>query len=196
MKKIKSFLLVLPVFTALLIVGAVNSNRLFTFIAFSVKPGNNNTVLLQWETTGGNTIQFEVERSADNKEWKSIATIPPAISNKYGYTDTNPAEGYNYYRVKENQQGNQTIYSATNVIRVKKQIKIFIWPNPSGNEVNVQTTFTSGTIDVIDAAGKLLLKKTITQNITTLSIVVLKPGMYYLNIQHGEDKYTEEFIKM
>lgn len=196
MKKNKTFVFALLAVIVLLVMAVNTKHSYFSFISFTVKAGNNNTVLLQWETTGDNTLQFEIERSADNKEWKSLVKISPVLDNRYSYADASPEEGYNYYRVKDTQKGNQTIYSSTNVIRVNRKIKIFIWPNPANNQLNVQTTFNTGNIDIVDASGKIILKKTITSYITTLPTEKLNTGVFYIHIVHGEDKYTEQFIKM
>lgn len=186
----------LSVITALLIYGAGKINKQDSFISFSVKAVSNNTVILQWETSGGFMQAYEVQRSSDNKRWETIATVPVTANNMYSYNDMAPAEGYNYYRIKSSEQDNRAVYSSIQMLRVKKKIKIFIWPNPSGNEINIQTAFQEGTIDVLDINGKILAKKNIRAYITTFSTINYKPGIFYLRIQHGAEKYTEEFIKM
>lgn len=196
MKKEKFLWLTLWVITPLLFSGAGEIDKKGSFTSFSVKAVSNNTVILQWETSGDFMQAYEVQRSSDNKRWETIASVSVTASNTYSYNDLVPTEGYNYYRVKGSDQNEQVVYSSIQMLRVKKKIKIFIWPNPSGNEINIQTAFQEGTIDVLDANGKTLAKKNIRAYITTFSTINYKPGIFYLRIQHGAEKYTEEFIKM
>lgn len=68
------------------------------------------TVVLTWNSMANAT--YEVYRSADNKTYKPIAT--KITTNRY--TDTAPAVGTNYYKVKATVNGNSSELSATTAI--------------------------------------------------------------------------------
>lgn len=68
------------------------------------------TVVLTWNSMANAT--YEVYRSADNKTYKPIAT--KIMTNRY--TDTAPAVGTNYYKVKATVNGNSSELSATTAI--------------------------------------------------------------------------------
>ena len=65
-----------------------------------------NQNILSWATaTETNNDHFEVERSSDAINFKTIKEIPGAMNSletkKYVYVDSNPEPGINYYRLKQ-----------------------------------------------------------------------------------------------
>src|SRR5690242_6855534 len=77
------------------------------FLSYEVQPGAGCTVLLRWEAlAGADTLNYEIERSSDNQNWKVIARELKRSSHKYVVFDTQPADSLNYYRVKQVSKGN------------------------------------------------------------------------------------------
>lgn len=65
-----------------------------------------NQNIISWATaTETNSDHFEIERSSDAINFKTIKEIPGAINSletkKYVYVDSNPESGINYYRLKQ-----------------------------------------------------------------------------------------------
>ena len=70
-----------------------------------------------------------------------------------------------------------------------------LYPNPAQKTLQLQSNSDS-TIDQItitDLSGKVILVQ--TQNTTTVNVEQLSNGMYFLEIQSGDQKVTKKFIK-
>lgn len=81
----------------------------------------NTTTLLQWSTaTEINSKNFEVQRSADGKEFKTIGVVQAKGNStnqtNYSFTDAVPINGINYYRLKQVDVNGKFEY--TNIIQV------------------------------------------------------------------------------
>jgi serine protease AprX len=61
------------------------------------------TTLITWKTAlEADCAQFEIERSANHRDWETIGTVKCAGANyPYQFTDTQPLRKTNYYRLKQ-----------------------------------------------------------------------------------------------
>jgi hypothetical protein len=153
------------------------------------QPGKN---LLEWKTssTGGQVI-FVIERSSDGRSFSPIGTInTSSITQFFSYEDLSPAAGKNYYRLKINEGGAGTYYSAIILLESDiKQISISIRPNIIHNG-GINLYVESGkaiplTIQMVDVTGKLILKKQLSVSagagIYPFEIGEIARGIYYLS---------------
>ncbi|UAY50639.1 T9SS type A sorting domain-containing protein [Ferruginibacter albus] len=116
----------------------------------SVKAYQKSTgIQVDWNVESEvNVMQYEVEKSADGKTFtKTNITIPTGNNNSsvnYGWLDSKPFEGVNYYRIKSIDKDGTVRYSQ--IIRVvsgsdnttAKTSDITVYPNPVvGNVMNV-----------------------------------------------------------
>ena len=68
-----------------------------------------------------------------------------------------------------------------------------LYPNPVQNYLQIQTSFTSGSIRLYHTNGALILETELTQ---TLDVSRLSTGMYLLEIETSEgDISTQKFLK-
>ena len=103
--------------------------------------GQNNNINVEWKVDNElNIRQYETEKSIDGNLFATLAVTPATdnggYSASYQITDTNPVEGYNYYRIKSVDDNSKTAYS--NVVKVMigalKQ-GITVYPNPVINGI-------------------------------------------------------------
>ncbi len=93
-------------------------------------------VNLTWETTSeNNSSVFEIERSADARAWKKIGQESAKINTQtrtlYSYTDINPENGSNYYRLKMVDQDGTYAYSKIRAVEVNRESQeMYGYPNP------------------------------------------------------------------
>lgn len=133
---------------------------LLSFKNFTVTR-NNNTAVLNWEGAAG---RYDVQRSADNTNWETIATVPST-----SFTDKHPLPGRSYYRIVS--QHHQI--SVSRSLLLPDLVRVHCYPNPFSNQVILTgvpsgeqvllTTLTgarvhcrysySGTIIKLDASG-------------------------------------------
>jgi len=169
---------------------------------------NNNTVKLIWQTAmENNTAYFDIEKSNDGRTFYSFQKVMAAgFSNSiknYTTTDISPLYGNGYYRLKMVDKDGRINYS--NIVVVKMYDKtggVNIFPNPVQNELQLQIPSDKKemvTIQIEDAAGKILQTRTLELNAatiyTSLNTSLLVPGMYLLNVKRGDRQEVKKFIK-
>lgn len=142
-------------------------------------------VLLDWSTTdeAGNK-GFDVERSTDQQHWKTIAWVPAASSlgdvKQYQYTDTDPEEGVNYYRLKQIDLDGKFNYSVVQSVSFKKDPAIqILYPNPAKDRLYIKGNNTvMKMLLVVDGNGNTVARFSNVKE--SINVSSLPPGTYFL----------------
>ena len=107
-----------------------------TLVSFTaVKEGN--TANLNWATTmETNADHYEIQRSAEAKNWANIGEVAAAGESKallnYSFIDRTPLKGANFYRLKMIDKDNTFAYSRIRELKFENgQGKIAFYPNPA-----------------------------------------------------------------
>ncbi len=148
---------------------------------------NNKKVLNSWHTaTELNTSHFIIQHSADGSSYKDIGTEKAIGSgaNSYSFTDNNPANGTNYYRLQSvDKDGASTFSKVVSASLAINDSRFTIYPNPAKDNVTIKGNHIAS-VQVIDNIGMVVkivyLKDTANP---TLSINSLSAGVYHLRIQ-------------
>ena len=96
----------------------------------------NNDAEIKWNVaTESNLLAYELQRSADGLNFKTIATVSPKGNNgsaqNYVQTDNNTLSGNNFYRVKSvDVDGKQTFSKVVLVTMNKANPSVKVFPNP------------------------------------------------------------------
>jgi hypothetical protein len=170
----------------------------------------SNKVSLQWKVASNETInQFEVERSYDGIEFKTIGIV--FASEKKGIEDYMFYETINsfdkvMYRLKMIDNRKAVSYSKILVFQIKlttgnNNIKII--GNPVSDKLTFNyTAYASQVIDVkiYDMSGRIMMSNKITSlegnNIISFPLVsALKASMYLVEVNNGTEIQTAKFIK-
>lgn len=102
----------------------------------------DNSIKLRWIMQSEDDItKYEIEKSSNGLLFTNIATINSysGAQGSYYFYDRNPIIGTNYYRIKMYHKN--TAVNISNVVRIyfgKVGNTIFIYPNPTGTELNVR----------------------------------------------------------
>ena len=148
----------------------------------------NKTVNLDWLTASelGNDY-FDVQRSANGRDWTSIGTIKSkgssATKNAYNFTDETPLSNVNYYRLKQVDFDGKFEYSAVVSVNMLKGGKaLSLYPNPVSDKLNVVTNSldTEGAIQIFDMKGSLLKTAQMLNN--QLDVNDLPIGLYQIRL--------------
>ncbi len=131
--------------------------------------GNEGKNLLQWKTvTEVNSDYFSIERSSNGINFETIGTIEASgfssTETGYHFTDANPANGINYYRLVMADKDKSTLLS--NVVSVAAR------KNQSANIVSARLSATNSSLSLSVAA---------VQNTKALLMVFDANGRNYLN---------------
>jgi hypothetical protein len=171
-----------------------------TGLQFTVKLSGNTSVL-NWSTaTEFNTLRFDIERSKDGRNFSSAGSVLAAgnstIIKQYSFNDFLKEEGTYYYRIKCIDADGRSNYSVVRKIVYRNMgDKIVFGPNPFNSVVNLSNLKQVNSIDVIDAAGKIVFTKLVKNELTVqLQLQGLSGGSYQLRISRA-NKATE-YIKL
>ena len=142
---------------------------------------------LAWSTSSErNNSHFEIERSADSRNWSNIGEVKGNDTeervNNYTFRDERPLAGINYYRLKQVDFNGAYEYSKAVSVRFNdKSINISLSPNPVADVLSIQGINTeNGIAEILDQSGKVLMT---LQNTTSANVSALVPGTYILRYQ-------------
>lgn len=160
------------------------------FQSFSITKSSNGAQLSWIVANEINLKSYEVERSADGRNFKAIATINAVGTEKYNYTDKELSNGINYYRIKAIDKDGSFKYSVTKNIahNANGKVEYSIYPNPAKNELVIKNLVGTNDISLVDATGKVVLRKSnVTSGLIELNIASLPNGFYTVLINDGTE---------
>lgn len=150
--------------------------------------------LLDWITsTEVNSQKFELERSLDNHHFVKLGEVAAAgnstTQQSYHFTDENPYNGLNFYRLRMiDNDGKMTL---SNVVTLKTEdIKVLdVYPNPFQSELFIATEGISGDAQfyLYNALGQVIFHEqwTLLQDnkfVHAISIENLAAGTYHYRL--------------
>ncbi|HEX6333725.1 MAG TPA: proprotein convertase P-domain-containing protein [Flavisolibacter sp.] len=178
-----------------------------------LRSGTSN--ILSWTTqTEQNNSGFDVQRSSDGMDFRSIAFIPSAAAGgssaqslRYNFTDDQLQGAYQYYRLRQVDLDGRHAFSNVIMIRdgaVSGTRLHTMFPNPVHDVLNVQVESPgSGTavLEVADFSGNMISRSSRRlekgANALALPTAHLPAGVYLLVIRQDERIIqAEKFIKL
>lgn len=157
---------------------------------------NGNAVGLEWLVAQADeTVNFDVESSADGSSWKQIGEVPGLQGNglfTYNFQDIAPASNTMYYRIKLIQQSGQFSYSY--IVQVHK--------GDNGNNIrmivynNTLSVYFAGdqpaAIRLVNTLGMVLRVDQTSRREYDLN--GLFPGVYFLQYEINGRWNVREFL--
>lgn len=152
-----------------------------------------------------NNNYFEIERSANGEDFVSIGKQNTLAINgnsdlaiNYSFTDNNPLDGNNYYRIKQTDKNGNIYYSEVVVVssvKIKTLAIANVYPNPSVNgTLNISifspesTQLTTTITDVMGKVVKQINSPVIMgDNELGLNISSLEKGSYIIRTSTGQN---------
>ncbi|MFT3946981.1 MAG: T9SS type A sorting domain-containing protein [Agriterribacter sp.] len=170
------------------------------FISFTAN-NHGDAVALQWKTSNEiNTKSFDVEWSKDAVTFIKIGSVASRNTpgeHSYSFEHRAPAGGNNYYRLKQFDADGKFVYSAVVKISIAGNNGIKVYPNPTGNDMQIVLKNSNEKIrqvQLTDATGKQLSVKQRQANHISLSL--LPPGIYWLKIITDAGVYTLKISRL
>ncbi len=162
-----------------------------TLVSFTGQNIDDQYVLLEWSVaTQVNNSHFELERSTDGSNFRSIASIEGSGNSNslqlYSKKDMTPVSGVNFYRLKQVDLDGKSSFSNIVMVRFGKQENPLIYPNPA------RTIFTIvagqqpiNEIIIFDMLGKTVKKIMNPARASLLNVPAanLAPGIYIVQIR-------------
>ncbi|MEO6818706.1 MAG: T9SS type A sorting domain-containing protein, partial [Ginsengibacter sp.] len=161
---------------------------------------NNDAINITWQTNNeSNKKSYELERSINALDFVGINTIPAkGISSSYSYTDKNPSDGINYYRIRENSINDNHTFSPVVKVTFNVSSIASLYPNPARNTVTVKGLNKNiiTTIKISSMQGSEIFRQNYTQNsFATLNISTLPQGTYLIQVIEGSNVVGLKLVK-
>lgn len=165
--------------------------------------------LLNWTTAREiNANNFDIEHSIDGIHFTSIGTVATTnnnAANNYYFTDIDPANGVNFYRLKQTDISGNFTYSSITAISINKPAIAItnINPNPAINNLTIFCVAENQEniiCKIYSAEGREVKNIATTfiagENNITIDVSSLTKGIYFIVISKTDEKITEaKFVK-
>ncbi len=150
---------------------------------------------LNWVSTSNeNEVQFTIEKSVDGNHFEHFKTVEAYGANEktpmqYSDVDWTPAEGLNYYRVKQDLTNGTSRYSEVRSLNFEFGGEIKAFPNPAQGIVNLSMKKFSGLDAQISIQNTLGIEmqriqmNQIGEAPVELDLTAYRNGMYLIVIQ-------------
>lgn len=161
--------------------------------SFNGRLENETNVDLSWTSViEFDSYQYQIERSADGKNYVKVGTIKAAgASNetiKYGFKDPLPGSGAFYYRLKQVDIDGKFEYSKSVYVNSKKGSSVVtkVFPNPFTSEVQLIGATSAdlnmpGNVKVFNLTGQMIKWRITGANAIAIDESAPK-GMYLIKI--------------
>ena len=165
-----------------------------------------HNIILNWRTSSEfNNKEFDVQWCMDGINFTTIGIVASkgnsSIDVDYTYTHNHPANGVNYYRLKQQDKDGHIAYSAIVAIRVTDSpvTEPFLYPNPAKKSItiNLGTLVPQMDLELYNADMHLLRKQNLSGagQTTKIDISQLPSGVYFIQINKNGSKIILRFIK-
>jgi hypothetical protein len=150
--------------------------------------------VVEWNVENESGMQqYEIERASDGSTFLKTGIV--AALNKgagsYSWTDSNPFEGNNYYRIKSvSKDGGINYTKIVKVVMDKIATEISVYPNPvKDGTIHVQMQNQQAgvyAIKLTNSLGQVLIASKVTHfesnSFETISVGKLPKGIYQLKV--------------
>ncbi|MFK7775058.1 MAG: T9SS type A sorting domain-containing protein [Saprospiraceae bacterium] len=169
-------------------------------------------ILLNWSTASEvNNDYFQIEHSIDGVQFERIEQVDGVGNsvqiNHYNITHKNPANGVNYYRLKQVDFDGLFAYSDIVSIGFRNENnEVAVFPNPFTETIFVKIPSSESsypfnserTIKIFDIYNRLVQSNRLPTNDETINLNLsrLSDGIYFINIDLGNGDFsTHRIIK-
>lgn len=159
-------------------------------LTFNAKAQNNN-IELSWTTTEEINLKgYEIERSEDGKNFKTIDFVAPkAQKGKMDYSFLDPSVKPHFvyfYRLRMVDYDEKFSHSPIRSAMLKGQkTSLSVYPNPTNGIVHITTgTDSDEQIEITNLMGEVVLKTTII-DAKSLDLSTLSAGIYVIRTSNG-----------
>lgn len=168
--------------------------------SFYITISNKSSLINLITVSETNNSHFNIERSADARNFESIGEIKGAGNSSreisYAFTDERPLPGINYYRIKQTDYDGQYSYSEIRSVRHKGISNVSITPRTTEGRLDINTELEDYTIAIYNAAGQEVKKMTGMSLDQSISLETLQAGVYFVKINSRSESETVRIVKI
>lgn len=163
---------------------------------------DDRSIDLEWSTLGEiNNEGFEIERSVDGSNFEKIAfergNGTTNNSMQYNFTDQQPENGLNYYRLKQLDYDGQYAYSDIVAARVGNGsfTEMALFPNPVIEDLHIYTETDNAKATIYNSLGEVIHSFNVVSKFTIIDMTPFNQGQYILVLQSGKEQIIRQFLK-
>ncbi|MBC7778264.1 MAG: T9SS type A sorting domain-containing protein [Phycisphaerae bacterium] len=160
---------------------------------------------LNWVTaTEYNNAYFSIERSSNGRDFTGIAELEGGgtsfVPKEYLFSDDNPLQGKNYYRLRQVDFDGKFSYSSIVTVSFGKAKEMLLIHHPTTDNLHIlleKPAQEDASWHVFDMSGRLMFSGKMPTESTEylLNIPELSAGAYVLRLSDGQEVMVEQFIK-
>jgi len=158
------------------------------------------SVLLKWTYEGTGYTGFEVERSANGKNFITIGTVSKSAVG-FEFIDENPLKGANHYRIRVLKSG-PAKYSNNQVVSFAGLTEASVYPNPASTQLTVSLKNIKAkqlSVVLYSQNGNAILQKNYPAQTGNTSINIngmnqFSNGLYIIKISDGNEIVLQQKI--
>ncbi|WP_416440772.1 CARDB domain-containing protein [Phnomibacter sp. MR] len=176
-----------------------------TWLSFKASLLNGESHL-QWTTANEiNNSHFVVEHSRNGQVFATLQQVNAAgnstVPRTYSYVHQQPAEGANYYRIKQVDRNGSFTYSVVQMVQMQPSALVAsIVPNPVAGKLTLRLSkaYSKPVLySIVSTSGATLIQGSMAAGANQLSLQVahLPQGMYRLVLLAPEERRTLNFLK-
>jgi hypothetical protein len=164
-------------------------------VSFTAVKNANQTVDLKWIVTAQvNLNKYEIQRSADGINFKTIGVVNATNKTTYDFNDVSPIKGFNYYRLKEiDNNGSSKLTAALRISFGKTNIQVY--PNLVKDVITISGLQSSGKMKIFSASGLLIDEIKVNANSMQYDVSQLPSGSYFIKYNYNNNLTTIKFFK-
>lgn len=170
-----------------------------TLVDFLAKRQEKTSLLIWITTSEANSDRFDIERSADGRQWQKIASVASHTESNdrqsYEFTDYAPLAGENLYRLKMIDLDSTFGYSRIQSVVFDDAGKAVLYPNPHTvyDHLTIQTSNPEriDRIQIFDVAGREILQSPWKSNI---DVSKLTRGLHIVQITYTDGSVSTHRI--
>jgi len=182
-------------------ISKISFNSLPITLSSFIATANNKIIQTNWHTsTELNTSHFIIQRSTDGISFSDIGTVKAIGSgaNGYEFTDHNPANGINYYRLQSVDKDGASTYSKVVSVNFGDKQSFSIIPNPAKDFATIsfsKKVVDKATIVVYDITGKAVITQSLSgTNSYKLNTQTLTNGVYVIRVNTANGSCNEKLL--
>ncbi len=155
------------------------------WLSLSATPVNGH-VKVDWSTaTEVNSDYFGVERSTDQKLWNELGTVKAAgttsTPSNYAFTDRQPTQGRNFYRLKQVDVNGNFSYSPQVEALIHMQT-FRAYPTPVTDVLQLELGAAAYEVSLIDVSGRELKAWSGLTGNSSVSVNEMPAGVYFIRV--------------
>ncbi|MBB5287208.1 hypothetical protein HNQ92_005371 [Rhabdobacter roseus] len=155
---------------------------------------------LSWSTAEeSNSDYFQVEHSRDGKSWRSLGQVKAQGESTslqhYAFTDTDPAQGENLYRLRIVDADGSYAFSRLRSLTFARSQELVLYPNPVTERLLLDDWSQVQRVRLYGPSGKLIQER--SQGLASgLDVKPLPAGLYLVELTRTNGSvYTYRIVK-